>query len=333
MALAVLTSTASPLRSTPMSLFHHCLVLDGHGGARPGTPTTSQPGLAWLHLDYRHQDARDWLDAQASLPQWVRHALQDEDTRPRIQAGSQGVLICLRGLNFNGGQPVEDMVAIRLWVTDKRVISSQSRALKPVDEILARLSEGKGPTSGAELVLSLARRLILHMSDTLDTLEEALSALEAEMLDNSVLDTRAPLTDLRRQVITLKRYLGPQREALAQLEDPEIDLFTPAQLHQLKEIGGRLSAHLDLINEVRERAALVNEENLNRATDRMGQRMYLLSLIAAVFLPLGFLTGLFGVNIAGMPGIGNPMAFWWFVVSMTLIGVVVTLVFRLKHWL
>ncbi|GAA5187983.1 zinc transporter ZntB [Ferrimonas gelatinilytica] len=317
-----------------MSLFHHCLLLDGLGGARP-THSAAPPagGLTWLHLDYRHQDAREWLSQQEDLPQWVRHALQDEDTRPRIQEDSQGVLICLRGLNFNGGQPVEDMVAIRLWITKHRVISSQSRALKSVDDLVERLAQGKGPHTSAELVIALTRSLILRMSDTLDTLEETVSSMEAQMLDDLVLDTRVPLTELRRQVITLKRYLGPQREALAHLEELEVDLFSPAQQHYLRELGARLSAHLDLLSEVRERATVVNEENLSRTTDRMDQRMYLLSLIAAVFLPLGFLTGLFGVNIAGMPGTDSPMAFWWFVASMTLIGVVVTVAFRLKRWL
>ena len=61
--------------------------------------------------------------------------------------------------------------------------------------------------------------------------------------------------------------------------------------------------------------------------------MYLLAMVSAIFLPLSFLTGLFGMNVAGLPGLENPNAFNWLMFMMLAIGGVIMAVFWYKKWL
>ncbi|HEY5718587.1 MAG TPA: CorA family divalent cation transporter, partial [Motiliproteus sp.] len=75
------------------------------------------------------------------------------------------------------------------------------------------------------------------------------------------------------------------------------------------------------------------EETINRASDLMNQRMYVLSLVAAVFLPLGFLTGLLGINVGGIPGVENPNAFYIFIVILGLTTGGMMWYFKHKRWL
>ncbi len=77
---------------------------------------------------------------------------------------------------------------------------------------------------------------------------------------------------------------------------------------RLREVGDHLIRHVEDLDAVRERAAVVQEELGARLGDQLNRRMYLLSMIAAVFLPLGFLTGLLGINVAGIPGADYPWA-------------------------
>ena len=60
--------------------------------------------------------------------------------------------------------------------------------------------------------------------------------------------------------------------------------------------------------------------------------MFVLSIVAAIFLPLSFLTGLMGMNVAGLPGLVNPWAFWVLVAVMLVISIGILAVFRLKKW-
>ena len=84
---------------------------------------------------------------------------------------------------------------------------------------------------------------------------------------------------------------------------------------------------------MRERALLLQEEMANVSMEQQNQRMYALSIIAAIFLPITFVTGLFGMNVAGLPGIDEPAAFSFVVIAMVLLTVAVMGYFRANRWL
>lgn len=83
----------------------------------------------------------------------------------------------------------------------------------------------------------------------------------------------------------------------------------------------------------RERAMVIREEMLSNLAQDQNAKMYLLSMVAAVFLPLSFISGVMGMNTAGLPGGENTMAFWIVVALMLLTGIGILLVFRWKRWM
>ena len=95
-------------------------------------------------------------------------------------------------------------------------------------------------------------------------------------------------------------------------------------------VNGNPLEDLDL---VRERALVAQEEFLGMIANEQNNRMLLLSIVAAIFLPLSFLTGLMGMNVAGLPGTENNWAFGIIVFLMTLIAVLILLLFRARKWL
>ncbi|MEO0500584.1 MAG: CorA family divalent cation transporter, partial [Pseudomonadota bacterium] len=82
-----------------------------------------------------------------------------------------------------------------------------------------------------------------------------------------------------------------------------------------------------------ERALVAKDDIQNRQNERMNRNMYVLSIVAAIFLPLGFLTGLFGINVGGMPGVDNVDAFWIVTGMMVIIIAVELWVFRKMGWI
>ena len=73
-----------------------------------------------------------------------------------------------------------------------------------------------------------------------------------------------------------------------------------------------MTRYVEDLDAIRERSQIVKDELANILADKLNKNMYVLSVIAAIFLPLGFLTGLLGINLGGMPGAENPDAFWVF---------------------
>lgn len=101
----------------------------------------------------------------------------------------------------------------------------------------------------------------------------------------------------------------------------------------MHEIYSTLQRVIEDLDAIRDRAIVTHEELASRQTEQLNQRLYLLSLITSIFLPLGFLTGLLGVNIGGIPGVNDPKAFAYFCLGLGgLLLIQILLLYRFR-WL
>lgn len=316
----------------------HAYLLDGRGGGRllsweEARNWSPDDGDLWLHMDYTDPAVIDWLQHHSELHPLAAEALLTEESRPRVTAMDEGVLMALRGVNLNPGSDPEDMVSIRLWADRHRVISTRRRYLLSVHDVKDQLAAGKGPTDSADLIVKLTDRLVWRMSDTVDGFEDEIADMEEHILAESHPSLRYDLATLRRQTISIRRYLSPQREAIARLINEKISWLDEAHRLQLREISDRLIRHIEDIDAVRDRASVTQEELMSRTSEKLEQRMYVLSIITAVFLPLGFFTGLLGINVGGIPGSENPHAFTVVIGLLLAVILLQLLLFWWKKWL
>ncbi|GAB4341900.1 MAG: zinc transporter ZntB [Desulfobulbaceae bacterium] len=316
----------------------HGFILDGRGGGREigleeaGTWTPEQ-GILWLHFDYTSETARNWVLQHIGRGSVEAEALLTEETRPRVFAIEDGALIALRGVNLNPGSDPEDMVSVRLWIDGRKIISSRRRALLSVRDLAASLQNNKGPKTCGEFITRLANGLTNRIEDTIETIEDRIADLEEQTLEGESYRLRSQLAEIRRETIMLRRYLAPQREALAKLFAEEFTWLSPRDRIHGREVTDRLIRFIEDLDMARDRSALVLEEIINRISEKMNERMYILSLFAAIFLPLGFLTGLLGINVGGIPGANNDQAFWLFVLFLVVLSGAEIVLFRVRRWL
>ena len=103
--------------------------------------------------------------------------------------------------------------------------------------------------------------------------------------------------------------------------------------NRIREIAERTTRFVEDIDSARDRAAIAHEELNNRLSEQMNKAMYTLSIVAAIFLPLGLLTGLLGINVGGIPGTESHWAFG--IVSFVLVGIAAVLIwiFKRMKWL
>ena len=310
----------------------HGFELDGAGGVRRiGLPEAAAgTGPLWLHLDYSEPDSREWIQRESGVGEVIAEALLAEDTRPRVVAIGEGLLIALRGVNLNPGTDPEDMVSIRVWIDGRRVISTGRRRLVSVERLAERLEAGRGPSTIGEFVVDLVDALTARIGEVVDEAEDRVGELEESQLSAQGGDLREEIASLRRQVIRLRRYLAPQREAISRLHAEKVSWLGGDERLSIREVGDRLSRHLEDLDAVRERAAIAQEELASRLAEQVNNRMYALAIVAGVFLPLGFLTGLLGINVGGIPGADEPRAFWLFIAI--LIGIIAFQVWLFRRW-
>lgn len=316
----------------------HALVLDGQGGSRSldwEGVVRWQPdqGVLWLHLDYAASGAQAWLREQSGLDEVSAEVLLAEETRPRLVVTHQGLLVVMRGVNLNPGADPEDMVSIRIWLESDRVVSSLQRRLFSIERVPADLARQQGPANAGDLLVALAEALADGTGEVIDEISDAVDVLEDETLSGEAMRLRSALASLRRRAIALRRYLVPQREALVRLASERTPFLSEMEHSYLREVADAFTRHVEDLEAARERAAVCQEELDNRLSEQVGGRMYLLSLVAVIFLPLTFVTGLFGMNLSGMPGADGPMAFWFVTGILIVVAFLLLLLFRKWRWI
>jgi len=312
--------------------------LDGRGGAAlldwAAVEAAEGDAPIWVHLSRESPRSRRWLQGLIALPRGVVDTLLAEETRPRVLPVPGGTVAILRGVNLHPEAEPNDLVTLRLWTDGRRLISlRQRRLLSPRDVLDRLLGDQRGARDAAELFEQLLHRLTERMGATVLAFDERLDEVESGFVLERASVTRRELTELRQQVVALRRYLSPQREALTGLLLEPPDWLSERSRYALRETDDRLLRYVEELDAARERAVVIKDDIANQLSEAANRTLYLLSIVSAIFLPLGFVTGLLGINVGGMPGVDSPWAFWIACAVMALIALAELALFRKWRWL
>lgn len=311
--------------------------IDGKGGGErqdylaPGREAPDG-GMLWVHLDRDSAEAKLWLERDSGLDELSVEALLAEETRPRCVSMDDGTLLVLRGVNLNPGAEPDDMVAVRILIQPRCVISSRHRRLMSIDDLRAALAAGRGPRAPGEFVVELIHHLVSRIAVAVGNVEDEVDRLQAQVLESEAQRLRTELSRIRREIIVLRRYLAPQRDALNQLYLLKASWLDDQNLQKLREETDRITRLVEDLDAARERAAVTQEELSSRLSDQLNSRMYVLTVVAGVFLPLGFLTGLLGINVGGVPLADDAWGFAWVVLALVVITAAEIAFFRWRRW-
>jgi len=313
-------------------------LLDGHGGAERLSwddiaNWQESQGLLWVHLDYTSTTAQQWLLEKSKIDPIAGQSLLSDETRPRTTLFHQNALLALRGINLNPGENPEDMVSVRGWMEQSRLITTRRRKLLSVFDIADAFEKGEGPQSLGELLVNLLSGLTQRMEMVVENLDERASLAEENVLSEQLHTTRSELSNLRREAIMLRRYFSPQREAMIKLYSEKVVNISERDRMRIREITDQLIRYIEDLDSIRDRASVTQEELVNKLNEQINARMYVLSMVSVIFLPLGFLTGLLGINLGGIPGAEHPLGFTVFLTFIVITAFTQILFFRHKRWL
>lgn len=294
--------------------------------------STPSEAITWTHWNWSIPETREWFEQSSGLDEFIVNAFLAEETRPRLSVFPHGILVILRGVNLNPRSDPEDMVSIRIWIEENRIISARRLKLMAIEDLRNRFSANIGPTTSGEFLVSIATLLIERMEPVICEIMENIDELEEKVIESPSGELRNDIIKLRRQLIMLKRYITPQREVINQLISLNSTLFQGADKNHLRESLDRITRFIEDLDSGRERCTVIQDQLSHHFSEKMNNNMYMLSVIAAIFLPLGFLTGLLGINVGGMPGADNPLAFWIFCVMLSVIAIVGILWLKWKKW-
>lgn len=332
------TTIPSPETDCPL-LFGR--VLDGAGSAREigwdeaqGWTRTHHEEVLWLHLQRACPGLENWLLGKLDLPEPTAELLVSDRSRPRAFREGDTLVATLRDLNFNPGAEPEDMIAMQMWSDGQRVLTLRGAPQQSPNEVRDMLDRGTGPSDAGAMVTQIVELMIDHLSGAVIDINATIDRLESEdCADDAIKQRVREIAEIRRDCLALQRHISPQHEALEQISREAPEWFEPHDRREIAESVARLRRHVDDINISKESAVVLQDELRARAQAISQDATYKLGVMAGVFLPLTFFTGLLGSNVAGIPQADHPYAFWGVVAACLTITFAILAIFKSQRWL
>ncbi len=294
--------------------------------------TYTGPGFVWIHLEGGDPEDLAMLKGQDDIPDVAANALVATETRPRCDRIEQGALVNLRGPAVIDTDDSDRLVSIRLWVRQGKVNSVSRRPLAATSLVKARMEAEKVRDPG-DLVAAFARAISTQLDPEVAELGDTLDECESGLDPHQIYRLRTRITQIRSDAIAYRRFVAPNRDALTTLAHLDFEWLEEDDRLHIREAADRFARMTEELEAVRERAALLHEQITDLRGEQMEARSLYISVVAFIFLPLTFITGLLGMNVEGIPYAQEPWAFWGVVGFCILIGAVVLAYFARIHWL
>ena len=291
-------------------------------------------GWAWLHLSFHADAVRRWLREGSGIPEEAVESMLADETRPRCRLWPTGVLFIARGVNLDPASTPEDMISMRAWLEERRLITVVLRRLRSAEDVASRIDAGEAFEGPGEVLVAMLERIGFRMAETVGDIGDALETLRERIIDEEVVVTTSELAALRLRAVTLSRYAVPLRSATHELGSaPQTGPLGESARDRVREVQNQLARITEDLAAIDARADVARDELASQASDRLNKRVYALTVLTAIFLPLSFLTGLLGINVGGMPGVESGAAFWVVCGLLVAVAALTLLLLHRRGWI
>lgn len=289
--------------------------------------------ILWAHLDRNVPEVGQWLCSHLGLSAATTDAITSNQNRPRAFREGNSLATILRGINSEEGGAADDLVAMQIWADASHVVTLRRRRLQAPKDVLADIEAGATCVTVGDLVTRLVEQTVSRIGSVVLDMNDRIDELEALCEQERIEDVLTSISQIRRKCLALKRHMSPQHDALIHIARDGPEWLSADNRARIRETIDQLHHYLEDIDVSKESVIVLQDDLNNRAAAQTNKTSYLLSIVAAVFLPLGFLTGLLGMNVGGLPGTSLHSAFWISCAGMVVLVVIQLLVFRKLRWL
>jgi zinc transporter len=287
-------------------------------------------GFIWEHIETPGDI--DLSLTHADLQDVVLAALVASETRPRCEQIDDGALVNLRGLAAEPDGAGDRLVSVRAWVHRGHVISVSRRPLAATNRVEQAMRARKISDPG-DLVAAFAQEISNGLDPEIARLGDEVDDCESAVDEGSIYRLRTSIAAARSQAIAYRRFIAPNRDALLALAALDVEWLAQEDRLHIREAADRFARMAEELEAVRERSALLHEQLTDLRSELIDQRSLVIAIVAFIFLPLTFVTGLLGMNVQGIPFAHEHWAFWGVVAFCVLIGLIVFGWFALRHWI
>jgi magnesium transporter len=304
-----------------------------------GRPVDDSPFVSWLNVDGIHEPAVvEGIGQQYHLHPLLLEDVMNSQQKPKVEEYDGSYLFAtMKMLHFNvQGQELESEHLSFILGKNYLISFQEERKEDLFKPILDRIeaSAGKTRRNGPDYLLYALMDLVVdHYFVVLDSIGEKL-----EILENSIIEqvagqqTLTRLYTLKRELTLMRKLVWPVREMINRLILEESDLIRPATMPFLRDLYDHVVQVLDSIDSYRELATGLLDVYLSTLSNRMNSVMKTLTIFSAIFMPLTFIVGVYGMNFDNMPELHTRNGYFVVIGIMVVLAVLMIFFFRRRRW-
>ncbi len=306
----------------------------------------SDPTLEELHMLSESPDTLLWLDLDSPTPDevaliaglfgWSHLTVEDvtkQGQRGKLEHFGPYYFLVMHDL-------VYDAQARRLATPEVDFIIGANYVASIHYHHLAHVAEAHDLEASVEIILSkgpdyllyyLTDRLVDGYMPSLDDMHEAVEDLEQAIITDPTENLLPRIFEMKRDAIALRKVISPQLDVFSRLTSPGLGIVLEEHTMLFRDVHDHLIRIFEAMDTYRELMSGALDAYLSNVSNRMNDVMKRLTILSALFLPITFITGLFGMNLRQSPPWDDSL-FWVFLAAMLFICIFQWFFFRAKRW-
>jgi magnesium transporter len=295
----------------------------------------SRRGLLWVDISETTAEDGAFLTKNFAFHQLaIEDCISTTVHSPKIDDFGDHIFIIVHGINYASESEIVETTELRMFVGKTFVVSIHSTPLYSVSSVAHIVKEGSNPMKrGADfLAYNIIDTLVDNVMPTIDKMGDVAEELEEEIIRMPRSSSLEDILKLKRSTLHMHRVLAPQRETLNRLSRGEFPIISQEARIFYRDIYDHIVLIEDMNQTLRDRADNALSTYLSSVANRQNEVMKVLSIIAAIFLPLSLLAGIYGMNFENMPELGFRWGYFAVIGFMALVLVLVLWWFWAKNW-
>ncbi len=293
--------------------------------------------VTWYDIRGVHDtDMIEKLGAQYNIHPLVLEDIADTEQRPKFDEYENGVFISAKALRFDHDAVEILTEQVSIFIGKNFLVSFQEDEDDLFAGVRGRINSGRGKIRAREadyLGYALLDNLVDNYFFVLDKVEEEIEKLEEEIIKEPQSTSKAKNHNLKREMLTLRKAVQPLREAISKFAKSESPYVSNTTEIFLRDLYDHTIQVMDIVETYRDVLTGLQDLYLSEISFKMNQVMQVLTVISTIFIPLSFLTGLYGMNFEYIPELKYQSGYFILIGVMSTITVGLLIYFRKNRWI
>jgi magnesium transporter len=301
------------------------------------------PGLnRWLDVEGHDAELIAELGRRLSIHPLALEDVINVGQRIKSEDFEDSIFVVVDHFFIDGDNGSLTKEQISIVIQSDLVLSVRESRSDVFGPVRKRLNAGKPRIRGGGpgyLAYALIDTVVDHLFPVIETIGDRIEEVESSLLENPTPEHVNSLHGLKRELLVLRKSVWPLRDMLNGLRQSDSELFSDETRLYLRDAADHATMAVDIVETLREMVSSLMDLYLSSVSNRMNEVMKVLTIIATIFIPLGFIAGLYGMNFDpsvspfNMPELGWYWGYPVAVAVMALVAVALLVFFRRRGWI